>query len=53
MLNEISRSPFGRKLTWKNHIDFIENKITKNIGVLYIKQDCIFIQNAWKVSIIL
>ena len=22
-------------LTWKNHIDVVENKISKNIGVLY------------------
>ena len=23
-------------LTWKNHIEVVENKISKNIGVLYL-----------------
>ena len=37
-------------LTWKNHIEVVENKISKNIGVLYRASHLFDFRNLLKVS---
>ena len=37
------------KLTWKNHIEVVENKISKNIGVLYRASNLLDFKNLLKI----
>ena len=37
------------KLTWKNHIEVIENKISKNIGVPYMASHLLEFKNLLKI----
>ena len=36
-------------LTWKNHIEVVENKISKNIGVLYWASHLLHFKNLRKI----
>ena len=36
-------------LTWKNHIEVVENKISKNIGVLYMASHLLDFKNLLKI----
>ena len=35
----------NENLTWKNHIEVVENKIPKNIGVLYLASHLLNFKN--------
>ena len=35
----------NENLTWKNHIEVVENKISKNIGVLYLANHLLNFKN--------
>ena len=37
-----------KKLTWSNHIEVVENKISKNIGVLYWTSHLLDLKNHFK-----
>ena len=39
----------GENLTWKNHIEVVENKISKNIGVLYRASHLLDFKNLLKI----